>query len=505
MRLFLQTIAFLLISFLGFTGTAQAAATKIALVIGMGDYQSVPKLDNTLNDARGVADTLKSTGFEVTLALDMPLAQLLDTIDEFKFRAETAELAMVYFAGHGVEVQGENFLIPVDAVVRSNMDVQRQSISLDQLQAAVDGARVMRVIILDSCRDNPFGDSIDLALAANDGTSTDAATRSAGPKGLAPVDPDRGTIVVFAASAGQVALDGTGNNSPFATALMQKMAEPGVEISLMFRQVRDMVLQETANLQEPHFYGSLSGTPYFIAGPGEGKVDAAMLDDPDALLDAISADGQDQFAALADEGDTRAMVILAQVHANPNSDSYDPDKAVELFTKAADAGNAEAMFELAKMYEQGIFVQPDPDKALGYYQAAADLEFAKAVNELGFLNYQGGLGLLSDPAKGVALFEQAAALREPHALFNMAALTDDGLVPGKTYEDAAQYLYRALRVGNEDVLNQMVQAPEAFEPETRKALQRQLKAVGLYDGPIDGDFGPGTQASLRRAYGTDDA
>ncbi len=154
--------ATLLLAVTALLWAATARAEKVALVIGMGDYIGVPKLENALNDARAIAETLEGVGFKVTLSLDSPLAPLMDTIDEFAFRAETADLALVYFAGHGVEVQGENFLIPVDARVASNLDVQRQSISLDQLLEAVEGAREMRVVILDACRDNPFGDSIDL-------------------------------------------------------------------------------------------------------------------------------------------------------------------------------------------------------------------------------------------------------------------------------------------------------------------------------------------------------
>ncbi len=226
MRLALRP-ATLLLAVTALLWAATARAEKVALVIGMGDYTSVPKLENALNDARAIAETLETVGFKVTLSLDSPLAPLMDTIDEFAFRAETADLALVYFAGHGVEVQGENFLIPVDARVASNLDVQRQSISLDQLLAAVEGAREMRVVILDACRDNPFGDSIDLDLAAEGDADTDGSTRSAGRVGLAPANPEQGTIVAFAARGGQVALDGAGENSPFATALMEKMTEPG--------------------------------------------------------------------------------------------------------------------------------------------------------------------------------------------------------------------------------------------------------------------------------------
>ncbi|MDX2483237.1 MAG: caspase family protein, partial [Pseudodonghicola sp.] len=298
---------------------AWAAGDRVALIFGLGAYQSVPALDNTRNDASDMARTLEDIGFDVTLSLDTTGDQMRQLLDDFAFRSETADLALIYFAGHGVEVQGENFMIPVDAQVASNLDVQRQSVSLKQMLAAVERARKMRIVILDSCRDNPLGDAIELrqstqaVVAQSTVAGTGETTRGGG--GLAPADPDRGTMVAFAARDGQVALDGRGDNSPFARALMTKMVQPGLEISLMFRQVRDMVLEETGNLQEPHTYGSLTGVPFYLAGPGTGQDLAAAPSAQDAWA-AIKPDQEEQLLALAELGDTRSMLGLAYMRLN---------------------------------------------------------------------------------------------------------------------------------------------------------------------------------------------
>ena len=162
-----------ILALLSVTTAAQAAADRVALVLGLGAYQTIEPLDNTRNDASAMADTLSGIGFDVTLALDATSAQLHQLLDDFAFRSETADLALIYFAGHGVEVQGENFLIPVDANLTSNRDVQRQSVSLSQLLSAVERARTMRIVILDSCRDNPLGDLIELQTAST-GSRTEA-------------------------------------------------------------------------------------------------------------------------------------------------------------------------------------------------------------------------------------------------------------------------------------------------------------------------------------------
>ena len=153
---------------------AGARAESVALVIGMAKYRHIAPLDNTVHDAALIADTLRGIGFRVRLVEDAGYADLRADLDRFAFEAETADLALIYFAGHGVEVEGRNFLVPADAKVRSNRDVQRQSVSLDDLLGSVDRARVMRIVILDSCRDNPFGDALDAERPAP-GAAQDAS------------------------------------------------------------------------------------------------------------------------------------------------------------------------------------------------------------------------------------------------------------------------------------------------------------------------------------------
>ncbi len=466
-----------------------AAADRVALVIGMGDYASVGALDNPVPDAMAVADTLDKIGFDVTRALDLPLADLRTAMAEFAFEAETADLALIYFAGHGVQVAGQNFLLPVDVNARSNEDVQKQSVSLKDFLQTVDGARRMRIVILDSCRDNPLGGSI--------GTDASPAPE---PGGLAPASPDRGTLVAFAARDGQIALDGAGGNSPFASALVDKLPVPGLEISLMFRQVRDDVLSRTQNLQEPHTYGSLSGVPFYLAGPAKGQ-DRLPEIDPVAAWASLRPQEEEQLAALATQGDTRSMVGLAYRRLNAAGGDFRPAEAVELFSRAAAAGSPVAEFELGKLYEKGIGVDPDPAKALELYRRSAAQEFPDALNDLGYLYFQGGLGLAADRKQALAYFERAADQRHPEAQFNYAALIDDGIVPGKGPSDAAQYLYAALRSGNSSVLDILETRSDMFKLETRKALQGLLQDNDFYDQGIDGQFGEGTRRGLRRAYG----
>ena len=481
--------------------TFAALAERVALVIGMGAYANVTPLKNTINDADKIAAKLEEVGFNVTLATDKSQAELLDILQTFSFQAETADLALVYYAGHGVEVQGVNYLVPVDAAVSKADDITRVGISLNQILKAVESARKMRVVILDSCRNNPFKGIAGFDVGSDTSLSGNTSDPAAPAQGLAPVNPDLGTLVAYAAKAGQVALDGLGGNSPYASALVDAFGKPDVEIGLMFRQVRDQVLKNTGNLQEPYQYGSLSGTPFYLAGTSAGSIDIAAEADPKVAWANIKPDQEQQMRAMAEGGDTRALLGLAYISLNPDQASYDPAQAVKFLTRAADAGAADSQYELAKLYEKGLGVAADPAKALALYQAAADQGLADAVNDLGFLYYQGGLGVDPDQTKALDYFRRAADLRQPEAMFNYAGLIDEGQVAGAGPEDAAKYLYSALRSGSDQVLTQLTSRPEMFKPPARKALQKILKEHSFYSGPLDGDFGKSTQTAIKKAFG----
>lgn len=470
------------------------ASDRVALVFGMADYQGIPALKNTINDANALADTLREIGFDVEVVLDGTREQMEDKLEGFAFRAETADLALIYFAGHGVSVQGETFLIPVDARVQAAKDIVQASVTMKDMLEALDGARKMRVLILDSCRDNPFPDVIDL----RDPEVAKGLTTGAG--GLVAPSPARGTLVAFAASEGAVALDGTGVNSPFNEALRRHIVEDDLEIGMMFRRVRDDVLAMTDNQQEPATYGSLSGEPFFMA-KGEGDASLEGVEDLALAWSKVRPDEQAQTIKLADAGDTRSMFSAAFTMLLPESKTYDPARAAGYLQKAADAGDPQAQFELAKLYERGIGVDTDLARALALYQAAADQDYPDAVNEMGFFHFTGSLGLQKDEAKALDLFRKAADLGQTEAMFNVASYADAGLVPGLGPEDAAALLYRALRGGSARALKALEEKPEKVSAATWKALQVKLKENGLYEGKPDGQFGPGTRRSIRAAYG----
>ena len=178
-------------------------------------------------------------------------------LQSFAAQAVTADWAVIYYAGHGIEVGGTNYLVPVDAALKTDRDVQFEAVPLEQVLASIEGAKKLRLVLLDACRDNPFVRQMTRTLAS----------RSVG-RGLAPPpEPDGGTLVAYAAKHGQVALDGEGGNSPFVSALVKRLEMPGLEVSMLFRLVRDDVLAATGRKQEPFVYGSLPGESLFFRPP----------------------------------------------------------------------------------------------------------------------------------------------------------------------------------------------------------------------------------------------
>jgi tetratricopeptide (TPR) repeat protein len=234
-----------------------APETRVALVIGNGNYANKGRLPNPKNDADKFAATLKRIGFSiVTLQLDLPRDKFYEALKSFAAAADRADWAVVYYAGHGMEFNGINYLVPVDAKLANDRDISYEAVALEQVLLAVEGAHKLRLVILDACRDNPF---IKTMVKTN-------ATRSVG-QGLAKVEPEGATLVAYAAKEGHVAWDGEGGNSPFVSAIIKNIETPGVEINFLFRKVRDEVLKATSGHQEPYVYGSLPAEAFYFRRP----------------------------------------------------------------------------------------------------------------------------------------------------------------------------------------------------------------------------------------------
>ncbi|MHC2620082.1 hypothetical protein ACVIW2_002114 [Bradyrhizobium huanghuaihaiense] len=292
-----------LISVLLLIAAPALCAERVALVIGNGAYVRVPALPNPTRDAADVARALERLDFKVTQVTNGTAVDMRKAIVEFGRAAEGSMMAVVFYAGHGMEAGGENWLIPTDAELRSDADVESEAVSLRSVNLQVSKARQLGLIILDACRNNPFSPKMKRSLA------TRAVAR-----GLAPTDPTDNVLIAYAARDGTTASDGDGRNSPFTTALLRHIETSGLEISFLFRRVRDDVMAATKREQQPFVYGSLSKEEIYLKEPTASPQNAATLSVP------------------------VSPVVPAPIVSKLNSDSSSPKEALTASAVTTDRG-----------------------------------------------------------------------------------------------------------------------------------------------------------------------
>src|ERR1700716_1501134 len=259
-----MSVAALLVS-----GNAALADKRVAFVVGNSAYRNVAPLANPAIDAKSMAKLLRNVGFDVVEGANLTRDKMTERLLEFGKKAEGADVALFFYAGHGIAVNGTNYLLPVDADLKSEMDVKLgAAINVDLTLEQTMGDAKVKLVFLDACRDNPFAAKIRSAKA----------TRSVSVEtGLAEMKSGEGTLIAFATGPGQTALDGQeGTNSPFTRALISHIASPGVEIQQAMTKVRAQVNEETNKNQLPWGHTNLIGSVYLnqAAAPAGGRAEA---------------------------------------------------------------------------------------------------------------------------------------------------------------------------------------------------------------------------------------
>ena len=248
--------------------SAARADRRVAFVVGNGAYKNVAQLPNPPIDAKAMASTLRNVGFEVIEGSNLSRDQMTEKLLDFGRKAQGSDIAVFYYAGHGIAVGGTNYLLPVDADIKSEMDVKLgAAINIDLTLDQTMGDAKVKLVFLDACRDNPFAAKI----------KSNSATRSVNVgSGLAEMKSGEGTLIAFATGPGQTALDGQeGNNSPFTRALIDNITKPGIEIQQAMTSVRAQVNEETHKGQLPWGHTNLIGAVYLNQAPTTQIANAA--------------------------------------------------------------------------------------------------------------------------------------------------------------------------------------------------------------------------------------
>jgi hypothetical protein len=299
MRRFLTIAAVIGWALLALTpGEALAADRRVALVVGNSNYSTVPQLPNPSRDANAVAKMFKDAGFQtIETYLDVGNLDFKRAIRKFEDVAVDSDIAVLYYAGHGLEIGGTNYLIPIDARLASDRDAPDEAIPLDRLVLSADGAKKLRVIILDACRDNPYAGKMR--------RESRAALRAVS-SGLGKVEPSStDTLIAYAAKAGSTAEDGDRDHSPFTAALLKHLTVPGLDLRLAFGRVKDEVMKATNGRQEPFVYGSLGGGNYSLV-PAPVEVKGATT--------SAAADVKADYELVEKIGSRKAWEVFLSTH-----------------------------------------------------------------------------------------------------------------------------------------------------------------------------------------------
>ncbi|MDA9526046.1 caspase (peptidase) [Bradyrhizobium sp. CCBAU 11434] len=444
MRNLFRLCPLLLAAVLLFGADPAFAGKRVALVLANSAYQNAPSLANPVNDGAVMAKTLKDAGFDVVDSRhDLTALDTRRVLRDFADATRNADIAVVYYAGHGIEVDGSNYLIPVDAKLERDTDVYDEALSLDRVLVAVEPAKQLRLVILDACRDNPFGKTMKRTLAS----------RGIG-RGLAQVEPaSTNTLIAYSAKAGFTAQDGDGANSPFTIALSKHLTTPGLDVRRAFGFVRDDVLKATGNKQEPFVYGSLGGEDVPLvpvkAAPAAASAPAInpqadMRRDYELALQVGNKPAWEAFLAQHPDG----------FYANLAKLQIDKIQAEQVHAAAIEkAKQAEAERDRLA----AIGAQTDAQA-----KAAADAKAAEQAQ------------LVAQKAKEQAQ-QQAAAAEQQRV--NLAAATP-GAAPASTASPAG------------------TNVASLTPADLSRSVQTELGRVGCFSGQADGVWNPSSQRSL---------
>ena len=422
------------------------AEKRVALVLANAAYQNVAKLPNPVNDGAVIAATLRNAGFDVVDSRqDLPAAETRRTLRDFADRARDADIAVVYYAGHGIEVDGANYLIPVDAKLERDTDVYDEALSLDRVLLAIEPAKKLRLVILDACRDNPFSKNMKRTVAS----------RAIG-QGLAKVEPNSpNMLIAYSAKAGSTAADGDGKNSPFTVALSKHLTTPGLDVRRAFGFVRDEVLKTTSNRQEPFVYGSLGGEDVPLVPAPARAAPAASAPSPQAEA------RRDYELALQIGNKDALSAFIAQY-----PDGFYASLAKIQLTKFAAEEARIAATEKARLAEQER-ARLAAEGAQKGQQAKADAD-AKAAEQA---------RIAAEKAKQVAQDKVAEAELTRAAAEQPAGVPSTAQTAGKAAKLAA------LTAG----------PPQA---DLTKSVQTELRRVGCLSADADGNWNTASQRSL---------
>jgi len=535
-------VLFLAIVLTVLNGNSAWAEKRVALIIGNAAYKNISRLANPANDAALMETTLMSVGFKVIVAKDADFNGMRRAIRDFgrELRASGKDaVGLFYYAGHGVQSKGTNYLIPLGAQISDEADLSIEAISTANVLTQMEGAgNKLNLVILDSCRNNPFK----------------GATRSS-TRGLARINTAAsGTLVAFAAAPGQEAIDGRGANSPYTAALAEFITKPNLSVEQVFKQVRNRVEEASSGKQTPWEESSLRGDFYFVAKsiditiqqgqPGEAAFELSFWETirtsqkPGPYEEYLKAYPEGRFSGLAklaigrfkkveeQKKQKQAAVTVIPVPKTPNpaivnspihqcdrlsAHPADVDRIGTAVTytalksqipqAVAQCRDAVSLYPGVSRFEfqlgRALDAQKNNQEAAQWYRKAAERGYTAAMYSLA-VSYDEGDGLDKDQSMANYWYRQAARQGQKSAMWNLSINLDEGKGANHDPVGAANFLVKAYLAGHKRARAAFGKNLTTWQTGTRREVQRILQIAGFYDRPIKGDAHGAMQKAIER-------
>jgi hypothetical protein len=514
-------IIFLGLLMLALTGVPAHADKRVALVIGNSDYQEVPRLPNPKNDASDMRAKLSTLGFQMFGGTDLNRAAMISNLTSFGRAAENADVALVFYAGHGLQVNGQNYLVPVDATVEYEAELEIALVPLSLVMQQLSRGSRINIALLDACRDNPFAKSLSRSMG----------TRAVGSlgRGLSPMRSTAGTYIGYSTAPDSVAQDGDGRNSPFTHALLKFIDSTGLSLSDLMIEVRNEVIETTNGKQVPWDTSSLTGRFYFKiegtvmiepvpaaptappappAGPSEPRAPPPVASTPQPdqssrwTMVANSRNVRDWERFLQDypNGPYAAETanVIGTFYFNGTGVPRNPAAAAPYFERGAELGSSHAANNLGNMYATGDGVPQDDVRAVALYRRGAELGHPDAMTNLGVM-LAAGRGGVRDEVQAAELYRRAG---NANGAMLLAHVMDSGKGTARNPDEAAELYMQCLRLGQPTCRAILIeQRGKQISIETRRIIQQKLASKGLYKGPADGAFGAPVIKALEKVPG----
>lgn len=486
--------------------SAVQAERRVALVIGNSAYTSTASLANPTNDAKALSEALERLGFEVLTGLDTDIHQMIGLVRDFSKALDGADVALFYYAGHGLQVDGNNYLAPIDADLDDRADLDFGTVKLSSILRQMNRHRTANLVFLDACRNNPLAKTLGRSMVSS-GRSVNIG------RGLARIEAGIGTLISYATQPGNIALDGSDGHSPFTKALLAHIETPGLDVGSLMIKVRQDVIRATEEKQVPWDHSSLTGQFYFKPGKSNDTQQVAAVN-PAQTVDSTTRSANEsrtRAAATRLEAEQSAMELSFW---NTVKDSNDPDLLrtyVERFPEGVYADLARVLMARAIRRAQTEVASVDlttpkveePEAAAepatepGSANAEENEQEAVKEDATDDTPAEASAPEENEAPDALAKLRQKALDGDRGAAIELAGHYDGEGQP----ERGAEFALMAIKDGGDESVAPFLSNTKTWSKDFWSAVQARLKKEKLYRGIIDGLPGGGTKSAVQAYAG----